>query len=111
MGGLIVDHGPVERDVLGVALHSSLWQVGGERFQVLLIGQHRHGLGRRMWYQRHSRPAHGQVLGERGGAEMLFLWRSRWPESGGTASMVDKAMGIHESGADHKSQKPNMLAV
>ena len=35
---------PVERDVLAVALHRQLLEIGGKPFQVLFVGQHRHGL-------------------------------------------------------------------
>ena len=39
--GLIIDLGPVERDVLAVALHSQLLQIRGKSLQVLLIGKDR----------------------------------------------------------------------
>ena len=43
--GVVVDVGAVERDVLAVALHRELLQVGGEALEVLLVGQNGDGLG------------------------------------------------------------------
>src|SRR5579863_5131177 len=34
----------IERDVLSVALHGQLLQIGGKTLEVLLVWQHRHGL-------------------------------------------------------------------
>ena len=42
--GLVIDFGPVERDVLAVALHRQLLEVGREALQVLLVGQNGDGL-------------------------------------------------------------------
>ncbi len=35
--GIVGDLGPIERDVLAVALHRQLLQIGGEALQVLLV--------------------------------------------------------------------------
>ena len=41
----VVSHAlPLERHVLAVALHGELLEVGGEAFQILIVGQHRDGL-------------------------------------------------------------------
>ena len=42
--GLVIDFGPVQGDVLAVALHRQLLKVGGEALQVLLIRQDGRGL-------------------------------------------------------------------
>ena len=42
--GVVVDRRPIERDVLAVALHRQLLQIGRKSLQVLLVGQHRDGL-------------------------------------------------------------------
>ena len=40
----MLDRVPFERDMLAVAFHRQLLQISGEALQVLLVGQHRHGL-------------------------------------------------------------------
>ena len=71
--GLVVDLGPVERDVLAVALHRQLLQIGREALQVLLVGQDRHGLrAEEIVVPDGQQPhEHRQVALERRGAEML----------------------------------------
>src|SRR5580704_7452540 len=43
--GLVVGVVAAERDMLAVALHSQLLQIGWKPLQILLIGQDRYGLG------------------------------------------------------------------
>ena len=43
--GIVVDLVAIERDVLAVALHRQLLQIGRKSLQVLLVGQHRNRLG------------------------------------------------------------------
>ena len=71
--GVVVDFGAVERDVLAVALHGQLLQIGREAFQVLLVGQHSDGLGAEEVGVPDAQETHehGQVLLEGGGAEVL----------------------------------------
>src|SRR5581483_537200 len=43
--GLVADFGSVQRNVLAVALHRQLLQIGGETLEILLVRQHGDGLG------------------------------------------------------------------
>ena len=59
--------------MLAVALHGELLQVGGEALEVLLVGQNRDGFRAEEVCvpNRQQTHEHGQILRERGGAEML----------------------------------------
>ena len=71
--GVVVDACAVERDVLAVALHGELLQVGGKALEILLVGQHGDGLGAEeiVVPDREQTHQHRQVALERRGAEML----------------------------------------
>src|SRR3954447_2321440 len=43
--GVVIHSCAVDRDMLAVALHRQLLEVGGKALQILLIGQHGDGLG------------------------------------------------------------------
>src|SRR5437879_4117093 len=64
---------PVECHVLAVALHRQLLQVSGKPFQILLIGQYRHGLRSKEIAvpDRQKTHKHREILFEGGGAEVL----------------------------------------
>src|SRR5215475_2403081 len=42
---IVIDTLAIERDVLAVALHGELLEIGGKPLQILLVGQHGDGLG------------------------------------------------------------------
>ena len=71
--GLVVDGVAVERDVLAVALHVELLQVGGEAGEVLVVGEDGDGLGAEevVVPEPDEAEQHGQVLRERRRAEVL----------------------------------------
>ena len=70
---LVGDLGPIQGDVLSVALHGELLQIGRESLQILLVRQDRHGLGAEEVVVPDGQEAHKhrQVARERGGAEVL----------------------------------------
>ena len=71
--GIVGDFVAIERDVFAVALHRQLLQIGREALQVLLVGQHRNGLGAEevVVPDRQEPHEHRQVALEGRGAEVL----------------------------------------
>src|SRR6185437_258324 len=71
--GVVIDLHAFERDVLAVALHGELLEIGGKSLQILLIGQHRDGLSAEEIVVPETDEAHQhrQVAFERRRAEML----------------------------------------
>src|SRR5207302_4642413 len=71
--GRIVDVSPIDGDVLSVALHGQLLQIGRKPFQVLLVRQHRNCLGAEEIVVPNAQEAHEnrQILLEWYGAEMF----------------------------------------
>src|SRR2546425_1611326 len=69
--GIVADSLAVQGDVFAVALHSQLLQIGGESLQVLLVRQHRDGLGAEEVGIPHRQQAHEhrQVARERSSAK------------------------------------------
>ena len=69
----VSDLGPLERDVLAVALHRQLLEIGRESLQVLLVRQHGDRLGAEEIVVPDAQKAHEhrQVALERRGAEVL----------------------------------------
>src|SRR4029078_88321 len=43
--GIVVDTHAIERDVLAIALHGELLEIGGKPLQILVVRQHGDGLG------------------------------------------------------------------
>src|SRR5271156_1461592 len=72
--GLIVDLSARQRDVLTVALHGELLEIGREAFQVLLVGKNAGSLGAEKIVVPNGEEAHehGEILIEGRGAEMLI---------------------------------------
>src|SRR5260370_38065710 len=70
--GLIVHKSSVERDMLAVALHGQLLQIGGEALQILIVRQHGQGLGAEEIFVPDTEQTHqnGEVSLEQTGAEM-----------------------------------------
>ena len=98
--GLVGDFVAIERDVLAVALHRQLLQIGREALQVLLVGQHRHGLGAEevVVPDRQQAHEHRQVALERRGAEVLV----HLVEAVEHGAEVLRADGKHRRKADRR---------
>src|SRR5262245_29173206 len=70
--GIVADALAVYGDVFAVALHRQLLEIGGEALEVLLVRQHRHGLGAEEVAIPHRQQAHEhrQVARERSSAKV-----------------------------------------
>src|SRR5439155_22588171 len=71
--GGVCNLGPIKRNVLAVALHRQLLQIGRESLEVLLVGKDRNGLCVEEVAVPNGQQAHqhGKVALERRGAEVL----------------------------------------